>query len=74
MSDKKIWGKSTFCLFVWSLIMTKFVTTEMEDKLQNETDFDTMLQNPVKLINCIERLMNKSYDKSYDVWNHFQQH
>ena len=54
--------------------MTKFVTTEMEDKLQNETDFDTMLQNPVKLINCIERLMNKSYDKSYDVWNHFQQH
>ena len=59
--------------FVRSLIMTKFVTTEMEDKLRNEADFDTTLQNPVELINRIEKFMKESHDGSYDVWNHFQQ-
>ena len=59
--------------FVKSLIMTKFVTQEMEDKLRNEVDFETTLQNPIELINRIEKFMKESYDGSYDVWNHFQQ-
>ena len=59
--------------FVRSLIITKFVTSEMEDKLRNEVDFETELQNPVKLINRIEKFMKESHDGSYDVWNHFQQ-
>ena len=59
--------------FVRSLIITKFVTSEMEDKLRNEADFDTELQNPVELIKRIERFMKESRDGSYDVWNHFQQ-
>ena len=59
--------------FVRGLIMTKFVTTEMEDKIRNEVDFDSELQNPVKLMNRIEKFMKESHDGSYDVWNHFQQ-
>ena len=51
--------------------MTKFVTTEMEDKLRNEAEFDTTLQNPVELIN--RKFMKESHDWSYNVWNHFQQ-
>ena len=59
--------------FVRSLIMTKFVMTEMEDKLKNESNFDTRLQNPVELINHVEKFMKESHDGSNDVWNHFQQ-
>ena len=59
--------------YVKSLIMTKFVTQEMEDKLRNEVNFETTLQNPIELINRIEKFLKESYDGSYDVWNHFQQ-
>ena len=59
--------------FVRGLILTKFVTQAMEDKLRNESDFNTTLQNPIEMINRIERFMKESDDGKYDVFDFFQQ-
>ena len=40
---------------VRSIIMTKFITAEMEEKLRNEIDFETKLKDPIEMLNRIER-------------------
>ena len=59
--------------FVRSLIMTKFVSDEMDEKLRNEPDYDTKLKAPIDLMNRIEKFMKESDDGKYDLWDHFQQ-
>ena len=47
-------------------IMLKFVTKEMEDKIRDETDFNTTLDNPIDLLIRIEGFMKTSDDGNYD--------
>jgi len=49
-----------------STIMLKFVTKEMEDKIRDETDFNTTLDNPIELLIRIEGFMKKTDDGNYD--------
>ena len=48
-----------------STIMLKFVTKEMEDKLRDETDFNTTLDNPIELLIRIEGFIKKTDDGNY---------
>ena len=41
-------------------------TKEMEDKIRDETDFNTTLDNPIELLIRIEGFMTKTDDGSYD--------
>ena len=49
-----------------STIILKFVTKEMEDKIRDETDFNTTLDNPIELLIRIEGFMKKTDDGNYD--------
>ena len=58
---------------VRSIIMQKFITGEMEEKLRNEVDFETTLKDPIEMLNRIKKFMNQSEDGKYDIWNFFQE-
>ena len=45
--------------------MLKFVTKEMEDKIRDETDFNTTLDNPIELFIRIEGFIKKTDDGNY---------
>jgi hypothetical protein len=56
-------------IYVRSLILLSYVSKEMDQKLRNEADFNTVLEDPIELLKRIESFMKRTEDGKYDVWN-----
>ena len=54
--------------YVRSLVLQRYITREMDVKIRNEADFDTVLEDPIQLLKRIEGFSKRSEDGNYDVW------
>ena len=54
--------------YVRSLILQRYIMKEMDVKIRNESDFDTVLEDPIELLKRIEGFSKRSEDGNYDVW------